>query len=44
MQAPGKAYQYTSGGYLVAQQMIKDATCEPVPGKWHAYPEQAAAS
>jgi len=86
MKAPGKAYKYASGGYLVAQQMIEDVTGrpltalakefifnrlgmtsstfesrlpeayvprvatahrktgEPVPGKWHIYPEQAAAS
>jgi CubicO group peptidase (beta-lactamase class C family) len=86
VQAPGKAFQYSSGGYLVVQQMIEDVTgrplavlakelifdklgmansmfdsrlpqdCipraatahrktgEPVPGKWHTYPEQAAAS
>ena len=86
MQAPGKAYKYASGGYLVAQQMIEDVTGRPlaalakelifdklgmanstfdsrlpeaylpqaatahnragapVPGKWHTYPEQAAAS
>jgi CubicO group peptidase (beta-lactamase class C family) len=85
-QAPGKAYQYSSGGYIVVQQMIEDVTGkslpdlakevifdklgmvnstfdsilpqaylpqaatahrktgEPVPGKWHTYPEQAAAS
>lgn len=86
MQAPGKEYKYSSGGYLVAQQMIEDVTGRPladlaqefifgklgmahstfesrlpadllpqaatahnrdgaaVPGKWHTYPEQAAAS
>ena len=86
VQAPGKAYKYSSGGYLVTQQMIEDVTGkpltvlakeiifdklemvnstfdtrlpqtylpqaatahgktgEPVPGKWHTYPEQAAAS
>jgi CubicO group peptidase (beta-lactamase class C family) len=86
VQAPGKTYKYSSGGYLVVQQMIEDATGrplaalakefifdklgmtsstfdtrlpeamlrraatahsrtgEPVPGKWHLYPEQAAAS
>jgi CubicO group peptidase (beta-lactamase class C family) len=86
VQAPGKAYQYSSGGYLVVQQMIEDVTGrplavlakefifdklgmvnstfdtrlpqaylpqaatahrktgEPIPGKWHTYPEQAAAS
>jgi CubicO group peptidase (beta-lactamase class C family) len=85
-QAPGTEYRYSSGGYLVAQQMIEDVTGrplaalakeiifdklgmvhstfeyplpqayipqaatahrktgEPVPGKWHTYPEQAAAS
>jgi CubicO group peptidase (beta-lactamase class C family) len=85
-QAPGKAYKYASGGYIVVQQMIEDVTGrplavlakelifdklgmanstfdsrlpqaylpqaatahrktgEPVPGKWHTYPEQAAAS
>ena len=85
-QAPGKAYQYSSGGIMVVQQMIEDVTGralavlakefifdklrmadstfesrlpqaylpqaatghnrngEPVPGKWHTYPEQAAAS
>ena len=86
VQTPGKAYKYSSGGYLVAQQMIEDVTGrslavlakefifdklgmasstfaprlpkaylpraatahrktgEPVPGRWHTYPEQAAAS
>jgi CubicO group peptidase (beta-lactamase class C family) len=86
VQAPGKAYQYSSGGYLVVQQMIEDVTGrplavlakefifdklgmvnstfdsslplgllaqaatahrrmgDPVPGKWHTYPEQGAAS
>jgi CubicO group peptidase (beta-lactamase class C family) len=86
VQAPGKAFKYSGGGYLVVQQMIEDVTgrplvvlakefifdklgmanstfdsrlpqaClpqaatahrktgEPVPGKWHTYPEQAAAS
>ena len=86
VQAPGKAYKYSSGGYIVVQQMIEDVTGrplaalakelifdklgmanstfdsslpeaylaqaatahnrtgEPVPGKWHTYPEQAAAS
>lgn len=86
MQAPGTAFKYSGGGYLVVQQMIEDVTgrplavlakefifdklgmtsstfdsklpqaylpraatahCktgEPVPGKWHTYPEQAAAS
>jgi CubicO group peptidase (beta-lactamase class C family) len=85
-QAPGTEYRYSSGGYMVAQQMIEDVTGgplaglakeiifdklgmansmfdsrlpqaylpqaatahrktgEPVPGKWHTYPEQAAAS
>jgi len=85
-QAPGKAFKYSGGGYLVVQQMIEDVTGrplavlakefifdklgmanstfdsrlpraylpraasahrrtgEPVPGKWHTYPEQAAAS
>jgi CubicO group peptidase (beta-lactamase class C family) len=84
--APGKGYRYSSGGYLVAQQMMEDVTGKPlavlaqeiifdkldmtnstfdtrlppaylpqaatahrksgkpVPGKWHSYPEQAAAS
>lgn len=83
---PGNAFQYSGGGYLVAQQIIEDVTGrplaalaqeivfsklgmasstfdsrlpqaylpraatahrrtgEPVPGKWHTYPEQAAAS
>jgi len=86
MQAPGKAYKYSSGGMMVVQQMIEDVTGrslailakefifdklgmanstfesrlpqaylpkaatghnrngEPVPGRWHIYPEQAAAS
>ena len=86
VQAPGEAFNYSSGGYLVVQQMIEDVTGrslvvlaeeiifdklgmgnstfdsrlpqaylpraatahrktgEPVPGKWHTYPEQAAAS
>jgi CubicO group peptidase (beta-lactamase class C family) len=86
VQEPGKEFKYSSGGYLVAQQMIEDATGktlvalakdivfdklgmanstfasilpqesqpraatahrrtgETVPGKWHTYPEQAAAS
>lgn len=86
IQAPGKAYHYSSGGFLVVQQMIEDSTGrplaglakefifdqlgmtsstfdtrlpetllpraatahrrsgEPLPGKWHLYPEQAAAS
>jgi CubicO group peptidase (beta-lactamase class C family) len=86
VQAPGKAFQYSGGGYLMVQQMIEDVTGrqlvvlakeiifdklgmasstfesklpqtyipfaatahgktgEPVPGKWHIYPEQAAAS
>ena len=85
-QAPGTAFKYSGGGYLVAQQMIEDVTGKPlavlakelifdklgmtsstfdsrlpqafipraatahlktgeaVPGKWHTYPEQAAAS
>jgi len=85
-QAPGKAYKYASGGYMVVQQVIEDVTGRPlaalakefifdklgmvnstfdsrlpeaylpqaatahnrtgapVPGKWHTYPEQAAAS
>lgn len=85
VQAPGKEFLYSSGGYLVAQQMIEDVTGralpelvqewvldrlvmvnssftillpekflpqaatahrrtgDPVPGKWHIYPEQAAA-
>jgi CubicO group peptidase (beta-lactamase class C family) len=85
-QAPGTAFKYSGGGYLVVQQMIEDVTGrplaslakefifdklgmasstfdsrlpqayvpraasahdktgEPVPGKWHTYPEQAAAS
>jgi CubicO group peptidase (beta-lactamase class C family) len=83
---PGTEFNYSSGGYLVAQQMIEDVTSkplavmakeiifdklgmtsstfnsklpekfilravtahgetgEPIPGKWHVYPEQAAAS
>ena len=86
MQAPGKTYKYSGGGYLIVQQMIEDATGRlladlakeiifdrlgmahssfetilpqaflpqaatahrptgaPLPGKWHTYPEQAAAS
>jgi CubicO group peptidase (beta-lactamase class C family) len=86
VQAPGTAFKYSGGGYLVVQQMIEDVTGrpladlakefifdklgmasstfdsklpqaylpraatahtktgEPVPGKWHTYPEQAAAS
>lgn len=86
MRKPGKAYKYSSGGYLVVQQMIEDVTGRPladlakeiifdklgmvnstfdsrlpqvylpqaatahrrtgapVPGNWHIYPEQAAAS
>lgn len=86
VQAPGKAFKYSGGGYLVVQQMIEDVTSrslaflakelifdklgmasstfdsrlpqaylpraanahrktgKPVPGKWHVYPEQAAAS
>jgi CubicO group peptidase (beta-lactamase class C family) len=86
MQAPGKAFNYSGGGYLVVQQMIEDVTGrplaalakefifdklgmtsstfdirlpealapraasahrrtgEPVAGRWHSYPEQAAAS
>jgi CubicO group peptidase (beta-lactamase class C family) len=83
---PGTEFKYSGGGYLVAQQIIEDASGrplvalakeiifnklgmtssmfatelpqayhlraatahnksgEPVPGKWHVYPEQAAAS
>ncbi len=86
VQAPGKTYKYSGGGYLVVQQMIEDVTNrplsalakeiifdklgmtrstfdvrlpeaflrnaatahrrtgEPLPGRWHTYPEQAAAS
>ena len=86
VEKPGKAFKYSSGGYLVVQQMIEDVTGrplavlakelifdklgmasstfdsklpqaylpqaatghnktgKPVPGKWHTYPEQAAAS
>ncbi len=82
---PGKAIQYSGGGYLVVQQMVEDLTGKPLavlakeyvfdklgmanstfdyplpqtqlpkaatahsktgermPGKWHTYPEQAAA-
>ena len=85
-QAPGTAFKYSGGGYLVVQLMIEDVTGrpladlaqeiifdklgmtsstfdtklpqaylpraaaahrktgEPVPGKWHTYPEQAAGS
>jgi CubicO group peptidase (beta-lactamase class C family) len=86
VQAPGKAFKYSGGGYLVVQQMIEEVNGrplaelakeiifdklgmvnstfdailpegyipqaavghqkigEPLPGKWHTYPEQAAAS
>jgi CubicO group peptidase (beta-lactamase class C family) len=86
VQRPGKGYKYSSGGYLVVQQMIEDVSgrplallakklifdklgmgnsafesrlpqafipqaaighnksSKPVNGKWHTYPEQAAAS
>jgi CubicO group peptidase (beta-lactamase class C family) len=86
VQKPGKGYKYSSGGYMVVQQVIEDVTSErltdlakeivfdklcmknstfdsrlpqtylpqaatghnrvgkPVLGKWHIYPEQAAAS
>lgn len=86
VQAPGTAFKYSGGGYLIVQQMIEDTTGrsladlakefifdklgmasstfeiqlpqaylsraatahskagEPIPGKWHLYPEQAAAS
>ena len=86
VQAPGKGFKYSGGGYLIVQQMIEDVTHrplavlakeyifdklgmvnstldsrppeaylqraatahnrngKPVPGKWHTYPEQAAAS
>jgi CubicO group peptidase (beta-lactamase class C family) len=85
-QPPGKEYKYSSGGYMIVQQMIEDVTGrplavlakelifdklgmvhstfesrlpqafipqaatahlrtgEPLPGKWHTYPEGAAAS
>jgi CubicO group peptidase (beta-lactamase class C family) len=86
MQAPGKAFSYSGGGYVMIQQLVEDvagrslaslaqelifdrlempnstfehllpevyipqaATAhrnngDPVPGKWHTYPEQATAS
>ncbi|HEX9090635.1 MAG TPA: serine hydrolase domain-containing protein, partial [Anaerolineales bacterium] len=86
VQPPGKAFRYSGGGYIVAQQLIVDVTGksladlaqehifdqlgmssstfnhllpeiylpraatahrrsgEPVPGKWHTYPENAPAS
>ncbi len=86
MQAPGKAFSYSGGGYMLIQQLIEDVTGrslaalaqelifdklgmtnstfenllpevtipqaatahrddgDPVPGKWHIYPEQATAS
>ncbi len=86
VQAPGKAFRYSGGGYVVVQQLIEDVTGrsladlaqehifdrlgmpsstfnhllpeiylpraatahrrsgEPVPGKWHTYPENAPAS
>ena len=86
VKAPGTAFKYSGGGYLVVQQMIEDVTGRPlaalakefifdklgmasstfdsklpqaflpraatahsktgelIPGKWHTYPEQAAAS
>jgi CubicO group peptidase (beta-lactamase class C family) len=86
VQRPGKGYKYSSGGYMVVQQMIEDVTgrslavlakeiifdklgmanstfdsklpkaylpraatghnknSKIVSGKWHTYPEQAAAS
>lgn len=86
VQAPGKAFRYSGGGYVVVQQLIEDVTGrsltdlaqenifdrlgmssstfnhllpeiylpmaatahrksgEPIPGKWHTYPENAPAS
>jgi CubicO group peptidase (beta-lactamase class C family) len=86
MQAPGKAFSYSGGGYVVIQQLMEDITGkpfptlaqklifdklgmanstfehllpeayipqaaiahrvngDPVPGRWHTYPEQAPAS
>jgi CubicO group peptidase (beta-lactamase class C family) len=86
MQAPGKAFSYSGGGYVVIQHLMEDITGkpfstlaqelifdklgmanstfehllpeayipqaaiahrvngDPVPGKWHTYPEQAPAS
>ncbi len=86
MQAPGTAFSYSGGGYVVVQQLIEDVTGrslvdlaqelifdklgmanstfepllpeayipqtatahrsngDPVPGKWHIYPEQPTAS
>jgi CubicO group peptidase (beta-lactamase class C family) len=86
MQAPGKAFSYSGGGYVLVQQLMEDVTGrplvglaqelifdklgmtnstfehllpeayipqaaiahrgngDPVPGKWHTYPEQATAS
>ena len=86
MQAPGKGFSYSGGGYVLIQQLIEDVTGRslndlakelifdklgmanstfdpllperynsqaatahrdngnPVPGKWHTYPEQAPAS
>jgi CubicO group peptidase (beta-lactamase class C family) len=86
MQAPGKAFRYSGGGYVLIQQLLEDVTGRPlaelaqelifgklgmanstfecllpdayvpqaatahrdnggpVPGRWHIYPEQAAAS
>ncbi len=86
MQAPGKGFSYSGGGYVVIQQLMEDVSGrplaglaqelifdklgmtnstfehllpeayipqaaiahrnngDPVPGKWHTYPEQAPAS
>jgi CubicO group peptidase (beta-lactamase class C family) len=86
MQAPGKGFCYSGGGYVLIQQLMEDVTSrsladlaqelvfdklgmtsstfehmlpevyipqtatahrvngDPVPGKWHTYPEQAPAS
>jgi CubicO group peptidase (beta-lactamase class C family) len=86
IKAPGTAFSYSGGGYVLAQQLVEDVTHrpfadlaqelifdklgmtnstfnhvlpekfipqtaiahrangDPVPGKWHIYPEQTAAS